>query len=103
MAEAAKSDPLAARIMARAGEYLGLGIAAAVNLMDPEMVVVGGGVSEAGELLLRPVREAVARQAARSAGKPRIAAGELKERGGLLGAAALAVRAGEGRRLTSGD
>ena len=101
VAEAAKSDSLAARIMQQAGEYLGVGIAAAVNLMNPEMVVIGGGVSEAGDVLLGPVRESVRRQAVpESVRHLRIAAGELRERGGLLGAAALALR--EGIQRTGG-
>ncbi len=43
------------------GESLGVGIANVVNMLDPELVVVGGGVSLAGELLLAPAREACAR------------------------------------------
>ena len=93
VAEAAKSDALAARIMVQAGEYLGRGIAGAVNLINPQIVVIGGGVSEAGEVLLKPVREAVRRYAVpESARGLRIVAGELKARGGLLGAAALALQ-----------
>ena len=80
-------------IMAQAGEYLGQGIAGAVNLINPQIVVIGGGVSEAGEVLLKPVREAVRRYAVpESARGLRIVAGELKARGGLLGAAALALQ-----------
>ena len=93
VAEVAKSDALAARIMAQAGEYLGRGVAGVVNLVNPEIVVIGGGVSEAGEVLLEPVREAVRRHAVPESGRRlRIAVGELKARGGLLGAAALALR-----------
>ena len=59
--EAAKSgDEFARGILAETGRYLGVGIANIVNLLNPEMVVVGGGVSQvAGELLLEPLREAV--------------------------------------------
>jgi len=92
VAEAAPSDALAARVMAQAGEYLGLGISAAVNLINPQIVVIGGGVAEAGEILLGPVRESVQRHAVpESVRDLRIATGELRERGGLLGAAALAL------------
>ena len=43
------------------GEALGVGIANAINTFDPDLVIVGGGVSTAGELLLEPAREAAAR------------------------------------------
>lgn len=44
-----------------AGERLGIGIANAINTFDPLEVVIGGGVSEAGELLLAPARQVAAR------------------------------------------
>ena len=43
------------------GEALGVGIANAINTFDPDLVIVGGGVSNAGDLLLDPAREAAAR------------------------------------------
>lgn len=52
-------DALAA--LALLGRRLGIGIANAINTFDPELVVVGGGVSAAGELLLAPAREEAAR------------------------------------------
>jgi len=92
VAEAAESDALAARVMAQAGEYLGMGIACAVNLINPEVVVVGGGVSRSGDLLLGPAREAVAGlAAAESTRHLRIVPGALEPLGALLGAAALAL------------
>jgi glucokinase len=93
VAEAAKTDPLAGRIIRTAGEHLGRAIAAAVNLLNPQMVVIGGGVSQSREVLLRPVRDTVAQYAV--AGVLRhlqVVAGQLGPRGGLLGAAALAFR-----------
>jgi len=95
VAENAHSDPLSARIMARAGEYLGVAIAAAVNLVNPDIVVIGGGVSQAGETLLQPLRDSVARGAVpESVRDLRIVAGALGPQGALLGAAALALRRG---------
>jgi glucokinase len=93
VAESAQTDPLAARIMERAGGYLGRAIAGAVNLIDPRIVVLGGGVSQAGEALLAPVRIAAERHTVPDiARRLEIAVGELGPRGGLLGAAALALR-----------
>ena len=43
------------------GGRLGVGIANAINAFDPELVVIGGGVSAAGDLLLEPARESAAR------------------------------------------
>ncbi|MBV9946705.1 MAG: ROK family protein [Myxococcales bacterium] len=63
-------DPEARRILARAGEYLGIGISYLLNLLNPEMIVLGGRVIQAGEHLLDPVRASVARHAMRSEGIP---------------------------------
>lgn len=52
-------DELAKRIFEKAAEYLGIGIAGLINLMAPEAVVIGGGVSEAGDILFDVVRKTV--------------------------------------------
>ena len=57
-AAALKGDHVAVRIMAEVGRRLGEGIAGLVNILDPDIVVVGGGVIEAGELILDPARRA---------------------------------------------
>lgn len=92
VAEAAPRDAVAARVLADAGRHLGMAIAAAVNLINPELVVIGGGVSQAGEALFGPIRTTVSRlAAAESVRDLRIVPGTLGQRGGLLGAAALAL------------
>jgi glucokinase len=53
---AAAGDPLASAAFERAGSYLGQAIATFVNIFNPAMVILGGGVPQSGELLLRPVR-----------------------------------------------
>src|SRR6266536_976105 len=55
---AQKGDPVAIRILAEVGRRLGEGIAGLVNVLDPDLVVVGGGAIEAGEFLLQPARRA---------------------------------------------
>jgi glucokinase len=50
-------DPGACAAIELLGRRLGIGIANAINTFDPELVVVGGGVSAAGEMLLAPARE----------------------------------------------
>jgi glucokinase len=58
VAAAQDGDPEAVRLLRILGERLGIGIASAINVFDPEQVVVGGGVAAAGELLLGPARDA---------------------------------------------
>ncbi|WP_432493203.1 ROK family glucokinase [Kineococcus gypseus] len=53
-------DPAAARLLAEVGRWLGEAVASFVAVLDPEVVVVGGGVSHAGELLLAPARASLA-------------------------------------------
>jgi glucokinase len=58
---ASDGDPDALGALRLLGERLGIGIANAINAFDPDEVVVGGGVSVAGELLLGPAREVAGR------------------------------------------
>jgi glucokinase len=57
VAAAKDGDPEAVRLLSLLGRRLGVGIASAINLFDPEQVVIGGGVAVAGDLLLEPARE----------------------------------------------
>ena len=57
---AREGDPVAAAIVSRVGRRLGEGIAGLVNTLDPQIVVVGGGVAAAADLLMGPAREAYA-------------------------------------------
>jgi len=84
------------RAIADAGQVVGGVVAGLVNLFSPEMVVVGGDVGEAGDLLLDPLREAVRRDALPAAATDlKIVAGELGERANLLGALALVLMQSE--------
>src|SRR6202012_2699130 len=47
------------RVIARAGEFLGIAAANAISALHPQLVVLGGGVAELGELLLAPMRATV--------------------------------------------
>jgi glucokinase len=58
---AGAGDPAALAAIELLGRRLGVGIANAINTFDPDLVVVGGGVSAAGELLLKPAREEAGR------------------------------------------
>ena len=73
------------------GERLGVAIANFVNIFNPEVVVVGGGVIAAGELLLRPARAVVAQRALPpSRDEVKIVAARFGVEAGMIGAAALA-------------
>ena len=74
------------------GAWLGVGLAGLASALDPQIVIVGGGLSEAGDLLLEPARKAFS---ARLPGRgfrdqPRIVAAELGPEAGFIGAATLA-------------
>lgn len=59
---AAAGDPKAAEIWSHAIEMLAIGLGNVITTLAPDRVVIGGGVAQAGELLLRPLREALARR-----------------------------------------
>ena len=91
---AREGDPAAVEIFTAMGRWLGRGIASLAAVLDPSVVVIGGGVSEAGGLLLRPAQEAFAASLTGRGFRPlapvRIAA--LGPDAGLVGAADLARR-----------
>lgn len=88
---AAGGDAVAAAVVAEVGGWLGIGLVNLVNIFNPEVIVVGGGVSDAGEFLLGPARRVVADRALPMPGEPtRIAAAHFGAESGMLGAAVLA-------------
>lgn len=86
-------DPFALALLERAGFWLGVGIASLVNALDPEVVVVGGGALQAGELLLAPARESFADRLMGRAHRPvpPVEHAHLADDAGLVGAALLAL------------
>jgi glucokinase len=90
-AAARAGDTLAFEIVAEAVLYLGMGIANIVSLLNPEIVVVGGGLFHAADVLLEPVRLAVGRWAQPLAARGvRIELSRLGEDAGLYGCGRLA-------------
>ncbi len=84
-------DQAARDVVALIGARLGIGIASLVNIFNPEVVVVGGGVSAAGELLLEPARQVVRERAlSPSRDVVKILPARFGAESGMLGAAALA-------------
>jgi len=89
---AREGDAVALAAFQTTAQYLGAGIASLAVLLDPSCVVIGGGVVDAGEILLAPTREAMKRYMP-FAGKhpyPEIVAAELGNEAGLVGVADLA-------------
>lgn len=91
-AAAAAGDPAAQSICTTMGRWLGRGLANLAAVVDPSVFVIGGGVSEAGDLLLRPAREEFAHTLTGRGFRPQaaIVRADLGPDAGLVGAADLA-------------
>ena len=91
-------DPVARSVVRAMGEWLGIGLVNVVNALNPSVVVIGGGVVAAGDLLLDPAREVVRRRGLVPAGETvRILPARFGEESGMLGAALLALDGLSGR------
>jgi glucokinase len=93
-AAARDGDPCAVELFDDVGRWLGIGLANLAAVLDPGTFVIGGGVSEAGELLLRPARESFRRTLTGRGYRPeaRIVTAAFGPEAGLVGAADLARR-----------
>ena len=90
---AREGDTLALAVISRAAYYLGVGLANVVNILNPEIIIVGGGLSKLGDLLLQPAREVVQERAFRLPVQAvRIVRSQLGDDAGVLGAAVFAYR-----------
>lgn len=89
---AQKGDALALEVIQRAAFYLGIGMISFIHAFDPELIIVGGGVSKAGELLFAPIRALIAERAIAAAQRDvRIVPAALGDDVGLIGAVALVL------------
>lgn len=93
---AAEGDRLALDVIDETGFFIGVGVASLINMLNPQVFVIGGGIAQAGELLFGPIRRTVAARAvALQARTARIVPAELGDNAGVMGAAARALhRAG---------
>jgi len=88
---AKKGDPAAKKSFERAGYYLGIGLGIAINLLNPEMILIGGGVMDSGDLILpQALAEAARRSYKATFACCSIGRASLGNDAGLMGAAALA-------------
>jgi glucokinase len=92
---AADGDPLAGELLNEVGTWLGQGIADLAAVLDPEVVVIGGGVSVLGETVLGPARQRLERALPGRGFRPgpQVVVAELGAQAGLVGAADLVRRA----------
>jgi glucokinase-like ROK family protein len=89
---AARGDLVAQEILTEAGNQLGIAIASLVNLFNPDIVVVGGGVAQTGDLFLEPVRKAVQKRSLPAAAyEVRITTSLLGKRSSSMGAVVQAL------------
>jgi len=89
---ALKGDELASSIIKETGRYIGFAAISVCNLLSPEMIIIGGGVSNhAGELLISPIREIIHKRALPLTRKVEVVRAKLGEKAGLIGAASLAL------------
>lgn len=95
-----RADRLARRVWDETTAALGRAVAVMINVVEPQLVVLGGGVTRAGDALLLPVRAAALGQAMRPAGRAaRVELSAHGDRVGVVGAAAAAhLRLDEGSR-----
>ena len=96
-----EGDAVALGVLRSLGESLGLGLVSIVNIFNPDVVVVGGGVIGAGELILEPARRVMASRAlALPAAHVAVRAARFGAESGMLGAAVFA-RDQASRRVAS--
>jgi len=89
-------DEIAREVMTETAKILGAGIANVINILNPEAVIIVGGVTRAGEHLFDPLRSEVRQRAFRRAWEGcRVLPGELPDTAGVIGAAGLFLRSRE--------
>lgn len=91
--EALKGDAVALEVYEETGYYLGICVANLINLFNTQMIVVGGGIAQAGEIILEPIRRTATACAIRSMSRTcQIVPAELGDNAGVLGGAAMILQ-----------
>ncbi|UJF34883.1 ROK family protein [Paenibacillus hexagrammi] len=84
-------DPLAVEVMHETGRLLGFGLSNTINLLNPELIVIGGGMSAAGDRLLYSVRTTIEQHSLKLSSQAcRVVTAQLGAKAGMVGAAAYA-------------
>ena len=91
---AQEGDPVAKRIFQIFGSYLGIGLTSVINLLNPETVIIGGGVADAGDILFDPIKKTIKDRAMAVAGSAvEIVPAQLGNSAGVIGASLLVTNA----------
>ena len=89
---ARKKDSFSLLIWQEVGKHMGAVLANVVNLLNPEIIVIGGGVANAGTLILEPIRRIVKERAFQvSCRNLKIVASKFRDKAGIIGAAGLVL------------
>lgn len=89
-------DEVAIEVVAKVGRRIGVAITSLANVFEPDVIVVGGGVMAAGELLLQPAREELRARALPPMNQTAVVAAELGAEAGMIGAATMALETLQG-------
>ena len=90
---AAKGDRVAIEVMEETGYFVGIGVANAINFLNPEMVVIGGGISQAGPALWDPIMRTVRANALKEALEVcRVVPAALGDDAGIMGGVVLVLQ-----------
>jgi len=89
---ALKNDSLAIQIVSEATNYLAIAITSLVNLMNPDLIILGGSLSRLGDLVINPIQERINSTAlVKDLSRTRLRKSELEPKGIAIGAATLAI------------
>jgi len=89
---AEQGDKTALRVVSQVGKYLGIGVANVINLLNPQLIIIGGGVSKAGDALLKYVKAEAQKRAMKELYRcTKIVKAQLADRAGVFGAAGIAI------------
>jgi len=89
---AKQGDALAKELIARTGYYVGIGLANLINIFNPELIVIGGGLSNIGDMLLEPAFKVAGERVFKPAFESvRFVQAQIGQDSGVLGAAAFAL------------
>ena len=87
---ALQGDPVSIQIFKQMGKIIGTGLASVVNLLNPEKIIIGGGVADAGEILLEPIRQTILDRAMPIQGNTvKVVPAQLANSAGVIGASLL--------------
>lgn len=85
-------DKVAGSIIEKAATYIGLGVTTAIHMLNPDIIIIGGGLSRSGKMLFDPIRRTVAERAQKHlAGHVPIVPAKLGNKVGIYGALAVAL------------